>query len=177
MKDDISNYFALTIFKLAKKHSKEELADLENAINEFADLLSSNNDLFLFLNHPSIPMVEKDKLVEKIIPNLIALRLITLLIRIKKISEIFEIKKTISNLIKSDNNYIDAEVKLSIVTGNEEADKIKKAIEAYTAKKVNLLITIDPSIIGGIYLKIENTIFDYSIIKQLNLFKERFNSK
>src|SRR5271157_5857977 len=103
MKDDISNYFALTVFKLAKKHSKEDLADLEKSLNEFADLLFSNNDVFLFLNHPSIPMAEKNKLVEKIMPNLIALRLITLLIRIKKINEIYEIKKIISNLIKIDN--------------------------------------------------------------------------
>lgn len=108
---------------------------------------------------------------------MIALKLITLLIRIKKINVIDDISKIITSLIKIDNNLVDAEVKFPIEPDKNEENKIKKAIEIYTDKTANLSITIDPSILGGIYIKIGNNILDYTLIKQLDLFKERFKQK
>jgi F-type H+-transporting ATPase subunit delta len=177
MRDDISNYFALTVFKLAKKHSKEELADLEKSLIEFAGLISSNKNLKMLFNHPSVSLNEKYEFAGKIVKNVIALKLITLLIRIKKINVIDDISKIITGLIKIDNNLIDAEVKFPIELDKEEEEKIKKAIESYTDKTANLSVTIDPSILGGIYIKIGNNILDYTLIKQLDLFKERFKQK
>jgi F-type H+-transporting ATPase subunit delta len=177
MRDEISDYFALTVFKLAKGQSKKELSDVESDLLAFAAFLSSEKKVMMLLNHPCIKMEEKFKLVSKMIVNPISQRLIMLLIKIKKVKAIDDIAEIFSVLIKTESNYIDVEASVAYEMDSKEKEILKNGIEEYTGKKINLNVTVDESIIGGVYLKIGNLIVDYTLSKELNFFKERFNTK
>jgi F-type H+-transporting ATPase subunit delta len=177
MKDEISDYFALTAFKLAKGQGKKELADVEGDLNAFVSCMSSDTKLMMFLNHPCVSIEEKIKLVSKIAARPISQRLIALLIKIKKIKAAAGIAEVFSYLIKNENNYMDVDASVAYEMDDKEKEILKNGIEGYIGKKINLNVALDESIIGGVYLKIGNLIVDYTLSKELNFFKERFNTK
>jgi len=56
---------------------------------------------------------------------------------------------------------------------NEKAN-MKSKIESYTKLKGELTFELDKSIIGGFVAKIDDTILDASIKRQLEILKDKF---
>ena len=54
-----------------------------------------------------------------------------------------------------------------------EVDKIKSSVESKLNKKIDATTEIDTNLIGGIKLRIGNTLIDNSISRRLNLLKSK----
>jgi len=50
--------------------------------------------------------------------------------------------------------------------------KIKNELEKITNKKINISFQVDKSIMGGIIIKIDDTVLDASVKRKLELLKE-----
>lgn len=174
MNDDFTFSMASAIFKSSKKDGSEGLLNFFNELNKINNIFNNNKELTIFFNHPVIDHKEKIKLIEKLTDNKLLLRFIKILIRFKRINSLSNIVYYLSTLVKIETKSIDAELKLPYQIDEDTKQKLKIAIEKYTGKKINLNILIDENIIGGIYLKIGNTVIDYTLNKQLQQFKERF---
>jgi len=51
---------------------------------------------------------------------------------------------------------------------------LQKSIETKLNKKIDIQLDVDPKIIGGMVLRIDNTIIDGSIKRQLEKIREHF---
>ena len=78
------------------------------------------------------------------------------------------------NLRKEKEGIVDVLVKTSIQLNDDEKLKMKQKIDSYTKLKSDLTFEIDNSIIGGFVAKINDTILDASIKRQLERLKEKF---
>ena len=66
---------------------------------------------------------------------------------------------------------------MTITSSNElnqkEIDRIKSNVEVKMNKKINVKMNIDKSLIGGVKLRLGNTVIDNSISRQLNMLKSK----
>ncbi|MCX7769868.1 MAG: ATP synthase F1 subunit delta [Proteobacteria bacterium] len=63
-------------------------------------------------------------------------------------------------------------VRVPISISNEDLDLIKQKLEEKLNKKVILTTEIEPSLIGGIWVKVGDLIFDGTVRRQLEILKE-----
>ncbi|MEX0602963.1 MAG: ATP synthase F1 subunit delta [Bacteroidota bacterium] len=58
--------------------------------------------------------------------------------------------------------------------GKEQQDAVRKRFEQMTGKKVKINFRLDPSLRGGIVVRLGDTVYDGSVKRQLELLRERF---
>ena len=177
MNDDFTFSLAMAIFKSSKKNGIDSLINLDKELQEINLIFKNNRQLSVFFNHPVIDFKDKIKMLENLTVNNLILRFLKILIRFKKLSSLSYIVYYLSTLVKIETKMLDAEIKLPFEIDNETEQNLKKSIEKFAGKNINLKIIIDNNIIGGVYLKIGNIVIDNTLNNELQQIKERFVNK
>lgn len=73
-------------------------------------------------------------------------------------------------------NMLEAEVKTASELSPGQQEAIKQGLSSYTGKDVRLKVEVDPSLLGGIMVKIGDKVYDGSARRQLQTLKERLES-
>ena len=68
---------------------------------------------------------------------------------------------------------VEAQVKAALPLSAEDEKKVVKGIEAMTGKKVRLNSIVDPSILGGLIIRVGDTVYDGSVAHQLRTLRGR----
>jgi F-type H+-transporting ATPase subunit delta len=66
------------------------------------------------------------------------------------------------------------EVKAAVELSAAQREILQKGLEGLTGKKVRLHISIEPSIRGGLVVRVGDTVRDASIERQLEILRTRF---
>ncbi len=177
MNDNLTYSLAIALFKSAKKEGLDNLLKIKEELDNIYDIFSSETELLLFFNHPSIHFDNKVKLLDKLTKNVLLLNLLRILIRFKRLKSLPDIINQLTLLTKIETKQFDADLKIPFDIDKNTEEKIKKAIESYTGDKINMNVTIDESIIGGVYIKIGNLVIDNTINNELLKLKERIKRK
>ena len=80
---------------------------------------------------------------------------------LKKTSHLFE------SMYKNRKNILEVKGVVASEMSDKQIESLKKSLDAILGKKTELLMQVDPNLIGGIKLRIENTFLDASIQNQL----------
>ncbi|HVO74840.1 MAG TPA: ATP synthase F1 subunit delta [Ignavibacteriaceae bacterium] len=81
-----------------------------------------------------------------------------------------------SAFLKLRNEYIgfvNVSVKTAYEFTNEQKKKLKERLESLLKKKVGLIFQIDKSLVGGFIAQVDDTVYDASIMHQLDLLRNR----
>ena len=68
---------------------------------------------------------------------------------------------------------VEAQVKAALPLSAEDEKKVVEGIEALTGKKVRLNSTVDPAILGGLIIRVGDTVYDGSVLHQLGTLRGR----
>ena len=156
---------------------KENLDEVTRDIEKILGLINTNKDLELFFHSPIVSKSKKLSLVKEIFGGNVSqltMDFMILLITRRREFLLKGIFQDFINLRKEKEGIVDVEVKTSIPLNDEEKLKMKQKIDSFTKLKSNLSFEIDDTIIGGFVAKINDTILDASIKRQLERLKEKF---
>jgi len=169
----------ITIY--AKRYAKAlfELAQEKNRIDEtldefkfFLNLIEGDKDLKSFLNLPN------DKEREKILSNLLSARVselffnfLLLVLKNKRFHLIHQIYDDFEGRVDSYNNRIKAVAITALPLTGNQLFVVNRAIAKYLNADVRLENKVDPSIIGGIVIRLNGKIFNASLAEQFNRLK------
>lgn len=179
----------MTHYRAAKRYAKAFMLFLSNKeqreeiINEIKNLnfiLSSNRKLRVFLKNPVIDEQQKlGILMELFKPySTETKKLVQLIIRNGR-SEI--LPKVVEEIITY--NRREKGIKKAIITStqplsNEQNDAIKqKLLNLVEANDIEVESKINPSLLGGFKVRIEDLLFDASVQSKLDNLKKEFNLK
>ncbi len=70
---------------------------------------------------------------------------------------------------------VEAEVKAALPLSAEDEKKIASGVEKLTGKKVRLKSAVDPSILGGLIIRVGDTVYDGSVLHQLSTLRGRLS--
>lgn len=160
-----------SLFSVALEQKKiDEIYDEVLNVNAvFAD----NDELTVLLNHPRINKDEKIKVVENIFEKFVSKEVLGFLVtvitkdRLNEISDIFQyfIEK-VKEYKRIGTAYVSTPMELSDAMKEKVHNKL---IETTDYEEVDIIYTVDPSLIGGMVIRIGDRIVDSSIKNKLQM--------
>lgn len=146
--------------------SREEIQTRQQNLELLAATLKSHPDLLHFLTYPGTSSEQKLDTLEKGFKTPFdpyVKRLVALILKRQKASEIRRISNEYHKLVLDSLQEVDVEVTSADPLTDEAKSKLLKKLEAQLSKKVHLIEVLDPSLIGGFTLQINNKFLDQSI--------------
>ncbi len=167
----LAGRYATALFKLATE--AKQVDDILLDLNSFNELIENNAELQTLIYSPVFGADEKALAVTQILKkakaNTLAVQFVG---TIAKNGRLFAISSFISAFIKEVDNRrgkIQAEVISAIPLDDKRQAKIQESIISLAdAKDVSLVMRVDPSLIGGLVIRIGSRMFDTSLKTKLN---------
>lgn len=149
----------------------EELQDLKRVFHE-------NPEIGSFVGSPQITEIEKRAFIDAALRDHFseeARQFLKLLLRKERINILQDIAEY-ARVAYSHGIEVEALLKTSYPLDTGDIQKIKDAMEKKFRKKLHLYVELDSDLLGGIRMKIENTIIDGSVKRRLSDLKEKLTA-
>jgi len=167
--------YAKAILNLAKE---KNLANVVNSdLQLITNTLENQKDFQVILLDPVIKSNVKKTILTKVFAskiNGLTLGLINLLIENKRLDLLLDVAKEYVIIYDFDMGIEVAKVTTAVPLSKDLENKILKKVKSLTGKKVTIKNTVDPTVIGGFILRVEDKQYDASITGQLNVLKRDF---
>jgi F-type H+-transporting ATPase subunit delta len=170
--------YARALFTLGKERGS--INSLYKDIQTINSLFLNSGELQQILSNPVIRVSQKKSIINKILHDHVsdlALRFITLIADNKRETEIPGICRNFIDLVRSDQGIVPATVTTSGKLSDKTLLSIRKILEGETGKTIDLTDKVNPSIIGGMILRIKDQQYDGSISSQLKKIKSALLEK
>jgi len=140
--------------------------------------LASNRDVAAFLRNPSVPREKKVAVMDSALPagQPEAKNLVNLLAERDRLDEAPEIADAFDAMLRDERGIVLAEVTTAEPLSPEAQDMIAARLAKMVGKEVQVRMTVDPDIIGGIIARVGDEMIDGSVISQLRAMRSRLAS-
>ena len=158
-----------SLFSVALEQNK--IDEIYNEVLSVKEAFADNDELTTLLNHPRINKDEKIKVVENIFEKYVSREVLGFLVTVitkDRIKEISDILQYFIVKVKEYKRIGTAYVATPMELSDDMKKKVhNKLIETTSYKEVEIQYTVDPSLIGGMVIRIGDRIVDSSIKTKL----------
>jgi F-type H+-transporting ATPase subunit delta len=166
--------YARAIMDVAQ--TPERAAVLRDELTGFEQVRKSSNDLQEMYANPGIDFDSKYKVTTAIAKRLgmsdLAVRLLDVLIRNRRINDLKDIVAGLATMIREATGTVAAEVRSASLLSSKEEAELRAMLERKAGAKVDVDITVDPTLIGGFVAKIGSEVYDASVSGKIEKFRE-----
>lgn len=174
IKRTVPRRYAQALLMIANE--RNALDEYEKELKRFAQILQEEPKIKALMDNPKIPPEEKKQVLEKILKgsfNEIIRNFLHLIIDKRRESNYLDIIQEFMNYADEARNILDAEVRSAVQLLDKDFRELEKKLSQASGKTVRLKSIIDPSLIGGIVVRLGDTVIDGSVVKKLALLKKR----
>lgn len=169
--------------KEAKKYAKAFLdtVGMENApqalaeVNAINDLMVKSKKFKNLFVSPQFTLEEREKIIKQLAARIKlsdkVLKFIMYLSELGLILNLSDIIRIATNLFLEKKKRAKAVVLSPIEIGKDHENRLISSLKKLTDRDVDIEYMVDPSLLGGIQIKVGSTIYDTSIKGQLRLLK------
>jgi F-type H+-transporting ATPase subunit delta len=170
--EEIASVYARSLFEVAKEQDKLDV--VREQLGQIADALHDDRQLQVFFFSPYFSTEEKKDGLAKVIEGAEAavLNFFELLVEKHRMPVIFRIRRTYDELWEHENKLLPVTITSAIELDEDIARRIGDQIGKQTGQRVELTKTVDPDIIGGLVLRVGNSILDASIRNRLETLRK-----
>ena len=171
--EEIATVYARSLFEVAKEQDK--LDTVRDEIGEFADALNGSRELQMFLFSPYFSTQEKSDGLDRAVSGAdeTVTNFLELLVEKHRMPVIFRIRAELDQLWEEENKRLPVQVTSAVELSKETVKQIGDKIAEQTDRKVDLSSTVDPDILGGIIVRVGNSVLDASIRNRLENFRKQ----
>jgi F-type H+-transporting ATPase subunit delta len=165
--EEIAQVYSRSLFEVAKEQDK--LDAIRDQLGEFTDALNDNRDLQVFLFSPYFSTVEKKEGLHKVLDGAdpAFANFLELLVEKHRMPTLFRIRRQFEERWQEENRLLPVSVTSAIELDDETVEQISSRIAEQTDRKIELTTDVNPEILGGIVLRVGNSILDASIRNRL----------
>ncbi|MBC7327996.1 ATP synthase F1 subunit delta [bacterium] len=157
-----------------------ESASLEevNELLEVSQPLLKGKTLF-YLSQPTFTLQKKYEFLKGYLPPMSEKveRFLYLLLRKRRIFSLPGILEEIQRMVREKEGISEAYVRSAIPLTPVEKERLIKALEKRTGRKIVLKEEVDPSILGGLVVEVEGDMLDYSLKGFLSRLHEHLSKE
>jgi F-type H+-transporting ATPase subunit delta len=171
--EEIATVYARALFEVAQERGT--LDDVREQVGQFADALGDNRDLQVYFFSPYFSTEEKKEGLGKLLegPDEAVENFLELLVEKHRMPAIFRIRRELDRLWEDANKLLPVTITSAVELDSSTVDGIASAIGEQTGRKVELTTTVDPDVLGGIVLRVGNSILDASIRNRLEQLRRQ----
>jgi F-type H+-transporting ATPase subunit delta len=165
--DELAEVYARSLFEVARDQGK--LDELREQLGQFADALDSNRELAVFFFSPYFSTKEKQEGLARMLDGAdeTFVNFLELLIENHRMPVIFRTRQQFERMWERANELLPVDITSAIELDQATTESLGRRIGERAGRKVRLAAHVDPDIIGGIVLRVGNSILDASIRNRL----------
>jgi F-type H+-transporting ATPase subunit delta len=171
--EEIAEVYARALFQVAQE--RDTLDVVRQQLGEFADAIGENRDLARFFFSPYFSTEEKKDGLKRAVEGAdeTFMNFLETLVERHRMPAIFRIRSRYEQLWDEVNRLLPVEVTSAVELDESTVKSIGERIGEQTDRKVELSSKVDPQILGGIVLRVGNSILDASIRNRLNQLRKQ----
>lgn len=175
----LARRYAKAIFTVGQEQGKFE--EYNEVLAGLAGLFATNPEVVDALTNPLYPLDVREKVMTGMIGSMevdsVMGNFLSLLVQKKRAGILPEIAEEYSTMVDEEKNISHGSVISAVELSDELRESVQATLEKLTGKKVELSVTVDPSIIGGIIAKVGDLVLDGSIKTQLAGLKDSIKGR
>jgi F-type H+-transporting ATPase subunit delta len=170
--EEIAQVYARALFEVANEQDKLDL--VREQLGQFAEALNENADLRVFFFSPYFSTEEKKDGLHRALDGAdpVIVNFLETLLERHRMPVIFRIRDQYQQLWDTENRLLPVEVTSAVELDDATVKSIGERIGEQTSQRVELTSKVDPSILGGIVLRVGNSILDASIKHRLDQLRK-----
>jgi F-type H+-transporting ATPase subunit delta len=166
---DIARRYAAAFFALAQEQSQVDR--IEKDLDTVRALLASGGDFTAFIRNTTLRRADQAKALVAIAQHLkvssLSEKLLGTLAEKRRLAALPEIVAAVQALISAHKGEITAEVTAAQALDQEQIGEIAANLKKALGKDVKVGLSIDPSIMGGLIIKVGSKLIDNSVRTKL----------
>jgi ATP synthase F1 delta subunit len=171
--EELAQVYARSLFEVALEHGK--LDELRDQLAQFAEALAANRELSVFFFSPYFSSVEKQDGLDRVLDGADThfMSFLKLLVENHRMPVIFRVRREYDRLWEQENKLLPVEITSAIELDAATTGSVAARIGESTGHKVMLTTRVEPEILGGIVVRVGNSILDASIRNRLEQLRKQ----
>ncbi|MFN6131125.1 MAG: ATP synthase F1 subunit delta [Planctomycetota bacterium] len=158
--------------------------DADAIVDEFEslvrDVLDRNHKLETILANPKMPVESKWELLDRVFAGRMSVKLLTFMkvvARRHRLNAIRAIQRAATRLRDETAGRIQVQVTVPQPLNDGERSSLVERLKTVFKKDIRMDISVDPSILGGLVIRVGDTVFDGSINGQLQSLRKTVGAR
>ena len=161
-----------------------EIVRAEGNVNEvqaelfrFAKVVEGNDELRQALADPHLPAERRQQIAEDLLggkASATTVGFISMVVATGRAKELPAIADAFNELVASQSARSVAEVRSAVELSEEQRTRLASALSAKLGRDVDVVVVVDPSVVGGLVTQVGDTVIDGSVRTRLAQLKEAF---
>jgi len=171
--EEIAEVYARSLFEVAMEH--DVLDRVHDELGEFAEALSDDRTLQVFLFSPYFSSEEKRDGVRKIVSDADerVVNFLELLAERHRMPALFRIKREFDALWADENKLLPVTVTSAVELDEQIVKDIGARIEEQTGRRVELSSDVDADVLGGLRVQVGNMVLDGTVRNRLERLRKQ----
>jgi F-type H+-transporting ATPase subunit delta len=144
-------------------------------LGRFAELLAVR-ELRALLEHPAIPYAQKERILRRVSGDGVqpeAMNLILLMVRRGRPRSVPRMVGHFDELLRRERGIERAEIRSALPLDDEERSAIADRLRQLTHNEIEISEEVDPSLLGGIAVRLGDQLYDASVRSRLERLRAR----
>jgi F-type H+-transporting ATPase subunit delta len=171
--EEIASVYARSLFEAAQDAGR--IDEVKEQLGQVADALDADRDLQVFFFSPYLSSDEKKEGLRKAITGADPLiqNFLELLVENHRVPALFRIRREYDRLWDEANKRLPVTITSAVELDEETVRRIGERIGEQTGRQVELATNVDPDVLGGLVVRVGNTVLDASIRHRLEQLRKQ----
>ena len=170
-----ANRYAKALFDVALQE-KADLAQVDRDLQAVVAMIEASPDLAQASNRGTVTEEKRKSLIEAVSKAMTlttpVTKLLVLLAQTRKLNLLPDLERAYRERLLAHQNIVRAEVKSAAPLSPEKTKALEESLARITGKKVQLSVSVDPELLGGVVATIGSTVYDGSVKTQLQRMRQ-----
>ncbi|MEW6766874.1 MAG: F0F1 ATP synthase subunit delta [Pseudomonadota bacterium] len=169
----VSGRYATALFELAR--DQKSIDSVKADLDRFEKMLADSPELVRLVRSPVFTSEAQTKALSAVLDKAgikgTAANFLKVLTKNRRLFAVGDVLRSFRALVAKFRGEATAEVTVAEKLSDKNLDALKAALKAVSGKDVDLNVKVDPSIIGGLVVKLGSRMVDSSLRTKLNSIK------
>ncbi len=171
--EEIASVYARSVFEVAREQDKLDV--VRDQLGQFADALAADQELQVFFFSPYFSVTEKVDGLHRAVTDVdpVVQNFLELLIEKHRMPALLRIRRSYDSLWQDHNRLLPVQVTSAVELDEATVRQIGDRIAEQTGRRVDLTASVEPDILGGIVVRVGNSVLDASIRHRLEKLRRQ----
>jgi F-type H+-transporting ATPase subunit delta len=171
--EEIAEVYARALFEVARDN--DVLDRVHDELGQFADALTEDRNLQVFLFSPYFSSEEKKDGITRIVSDADErlVNFLQLLAERHRMPALFRIRRSFDSMWAEENKLLPVTVTSAVELDENLVQEIGKSIEDQTGRRVELSSKVDPDVLGGLQVRVGNMVLDATVRNRLEQLRKQ----
>jgi F-type H+-transporting ATPase subunit delta len=170
--EEIAPVYARSLFEVARDQKKLDV--VRDQLGEVAEAIAGERNLATFFFSPYFSTEEKKDGLHKAVTGAdpLVVNFLELLVEKHRMPELFRIRKAFDVLWDEENKQLPVDITSAVELDKKVVKSIGDKIAEQTGREVQLSTHVDPDVLGGLVVRVGNTVLDASVQHRLERLRK-----